>query len=714
MRKPVKVALSIITALVFLVIIAIFTLPFFIDPNDFKPEIAAAVKNKTGRDLTISGELKLSIFPWLGISSGKITLGNATGFQDQPFATLEESDIKVKLLPLVTKKIEVNRIVLKGLTLNLAKNQQGGNNWDDLIAPPDATNGTAPPSAHNAGKNGEIGALAVLAIGGIAIENARINWDDQESGEHLLIKDINLIAGKFSYDEPVAVDLSLIVFNPGIKFTESIKLTTEVMLNESQDTIVLGHSDFQTTTEGENIPGKSLTAMLTVAEAALDIAKKRIKVSGLQLKSNDLTFSAEITGNNINDKLIFQGPVNIAPFSPVKVLKQLGISVPVMQDANALSKTAINFDLLATENSIDLQNLAMTLDDTRIKGSTSIKDFGSPAITFNLAADAIDVDRYLPPLAGKSSKPVTSPAMALAAGASALPVETLRKLNIDGKLSLGKLKINGLAMQDIELNLSAKNGLIKTQQSAKEFYQGSYNGSLSIDMLNKKPALSLNEKITHVQVEPLLKDFKGEARMSGTVDASAQLQGEGDNADELKSSLNGNLSFLFKNSVIKGFNLQKIIDNAKALIKESALPANNKNDQTLFSEITGTATFTNGLLQNNDLVAKSSRIYIKGKGNADLNTEQLDYKFNATLIKPATVTEPEQVNDTPINITVAGTFSNPTYALDVAALLTEKNKAKIQKFVEKNQEKIDEIADKIDKKLGPGVGNLLKGLFKKN
>jgi AsmA protein len=202
MRKPVKIALSIITALVFLVIIAIFTLPFFIDPNDFKPEIAAAVKNKTGRDLTISGELKLSIFPWLGISLGKITLGNATGFQDQPFATLEESDIKVKLLPLVTKKIEVKHIVLKGLTLNLAKNQQGGNNWDDLIAPPDATNTTAPPSAHNAGKNGEIGALAVLAIGGIAIENARINWDDQESGEHLLIKDINLIAGKFSYDEP--------------------------------------------------------------------------------------------------------------------------------------------------------------------------------------------------------------------------------------------------------------------------------------------------------------------------------------------------------------------------------------------------------------------------------------------------------------------------------------------------------------------------------
>ena len=605
-------------------------------------------------------------------------------------------------------------MVLKGLILNLARNPQGENNWKDLTAS-DATKTIPSPSANNIGIQDETEALALLAIGGIALENAQINWDDQQSGKHLLIKDVNLNTDKFSYDEPVAVDLSLVVLNPETKFTETIKLTTELTVNEKLDTFVLSHSDLQTTSEGENVPGKSLTAMLTVADAALDMSKQTIKISGLQFKSNEVTVSAEITGNNINDKPSFQGPVTVAPFSPAQLMKQLGIKAPVMQDANALSKSAVNFNLLATENSVDLQNLAMTLDDTQIKGSANIKDFALPLITFNLAADTIDVDRYLPPVTDKSSKPITSPAVALAAGASALPVETLRKLNLDGQLSLGKLKLNGLVMQDIQLNLSAKNGIIKTQQSAKGFYQGSYNGSLSVDMRNKKPALALNEKISRVQVEPLLKDFNGEARMSGAVDASAQLQGQGSNAVELKSSLNGNLSFLLKDSVVKGFNLQKMIDHAKAFIKESALLANNKNDQTLFSEITGTATLKNGLIQNNDLVANSSRIHINGKGNANLNTEKLDYKLNARLIKAeATATEPEQFHDTPINITVAGTFSKPTYTLDVAALLTDKNKAKIEKFVEKNQEKIDKIVDKIDKKLGPGVGVLLKGFLKKH
>ncbi len=79
MGKPFKIVL----ATILLIVIAIGSLPFFIDPNNFKPEISAAVKDDTGRELTLEGDLKLSMFPWIGISTGKIALGNAEGFQDQ-------------------------------------------------------------------------------------------------------------------------------------------------------------------------------------------------------------------------------------------------------------------------------------------------------------------------------------------------------------------------------------------------------------------------------------------------------------------------------------------------------------------------------------------------------------------------------------------------------------------------------------------------------
>ena len=93
MLKPVKIILSIIASLVFLITIAVLTAYFLIDPNNYKSEIVAAVKEKTGKELNLIGELKLSVFPWLGVSTGQMTLNNSAGFQDQYFATLEASDI---------------------------------------------------------------------------------------------------------------------------------------------------------------------------------------------------------------------------------------------------------------------------------------------------------------------------------------------------------------------------------------------------------------------------------------------------------------------------------------------------------------------------------------------------------------------------------------------------------------------------------------------
>jgi len=117
--------------------------------------------------------------------------------------------------------------------------------------------------------------------------------------------------------------------------------------------------------------------------------------------------------------------------------------------------------------------------------------------------------------------------------------------------------------------------------------------------------------------------------------------------------------------------------------------------------MSGTATITNGLIQNNDLAAKSSKLRVDGKGNVNLNSEALDYKIDAKLLdSDAASAEPEQVKGA-VAIDIAGTLSNPTYTINIASLLTDKNKAKVEKLI-----------DKLDKKIGPGLGNLLKGLLK--
>jgi AsmA protein len=300
-----------------------------------------------------------------------------------------------------------------------------------------------------------------------------------------------------------------------------------------------------------------------------------------------------------------------------------------------------------------------------------------------------------------ADKPITSPAAALAAGLSQLPAETLRNVNANGELLLKKLKINGLLMQDVHLTLNSKKGVLSTKQSANRFYGGSYSGGLTMDFRKDNAAMSVNEQINHARLEALLDDVSRKARARGIFDASLQLNGQASRSKVVKSSLNGQYSFFLKDGAIKGFNMEKAIESAKSIAKGIASIPNDNNEETLFSMITGTGSVKNGVLQNDDLVARSSNFRIEGEGSADLNTDKLDYEMTTKLLKKAATPDaPEQFHSTPVVIKIGGTFDKPTYMLDVSALLTEKNKAKIKKFLNKNEKKINKLLKKLNKHFG--------------
>lgn len=772
MGRLLKILLSIFAVVIVLIIIAVVAIPLFVDPNDFKPEIQAAVKDKLGRDLMIEGDLDLSIFPWIGISTGKITLSNAPGFSDKPFAEIIESDVKVKLMPLFSKKVEVRRIILKGLNLNLAKNKQGVNNWDDLSQPDSKPQ---PETEDEPTKEG-VNPLAALAVGGIAIEQAHIVWDDQQQEQYVEISDFNFNTDELAFNQPIAIELSANIANKEPEINESINISIQLTVNENLEIFDIKDINLKSITTGKDIPGGKLTANLQ-SDIAVDLTQQNVKISGLKLNLDDVTeeklaislisdiavnlsnqtintsglnltadrlmqnkltanlladfavnleqqtlsisgmklsagellLTGDIKGNQIKENPSFKGAIDIAAFNLAQFMKKLEIELPEMQDAQAMNQLAVAFNLQATTDSADIQNLKIKLDDSNINGSVSVKNFTKPAVKFNIKVDALDANRYLAPEQEKPAQKVVTPATAAVAGASLFPVETLRNLDANGTLAIGQLKINQLNMKGINLKLNARKGIIKTQQAIKQLYQGSYSGKSSINVQQKTPKLTLNEKLSNIQVEPLLKAMDITDRMSGMVNAFAQIQGRGNTTEAIKSSLNGNLDFSFKDSIIKGFNLQKIIDNSRALIEGKALPAENKNDQTVFSVIKGSATIKNGLLRNDDLIAQSSKVHVKGKGTANLATEALSYKVDARVLKrAATATEAEKIRGVPLAVDIAGTFAEPTYQLDIQAMLKAKYQAKIDKKI--NKEK-DKLLKKLDEKLGPGVGDILKGLF---
>jgi len=133
MARLVKILLFLVAGVVGFGILASVALFIFFDPNDFRQEISDGVKEATGRDLVIEGDLSLSIFPWLAIEVGRTELGNADGFSDQPFLSFESARLSVRMLPLILQQeTTVGTATLDGLIVNLEVATDGSTNWDDF------------------------------------------------------------------------------------------------------------------------------------------------------------------------------------------------------------------------------------------------------------------------------------------------------------------------------------------------------------------------------------------------------------------------------------------------------------------------------------------------------------------------------------------------------------------------------------------------------
>src|SRR5512134_3861247 len=128
--KALKYALYALGAIVavFVVIVGIVVATF--DPNDYKPQIVQLVKDKTGRTLTIEGDIGLKLFPKIGAEVGKVSLSDPAGTAE--FAGLNQAQVYLALLPLLSRQVVVDEVRVDGLRANLVKHKDGSTNFGDL------------------------------------------------------------------------------------------------------------------------------------------------------------------------------------------------------------------------------------------------------------------------------------------------------------------------------------------------------------------------------------------------------------------------------------------------------------------------------------------------------------------------------------------------------------------------------------------------------
>lgn len=201
MSKLIKYPLIILGALIALFVVAAIIFTTLISPKDALKYADNSIYQKTGHHLTIKGKASWSFFPWLGFDATQLEISNSPGFQGPALASIGEMQIRVKLIPLFSGKIQVGDVVVKNSNFNLITNKAGVNNWQNP-----AGNKAEPASdASDAVKAAPI----AISVASIDIQNANVNLSNQQAGSATRIQKFNLTTGEINGPRDIQIKSSL-------------------------------------------------------------------------------------------------------------------------------------------------------------------------------------------------------------------------------------------------------------------------------------------------------------------------------------------------------------------------------------------------------------------------------------------------------------------------------------------------------------------------
>ncbi|MBX2837433.1 MAG: AsmA family protein [Gammaproteobacteria bacterium] len=634
--KFIKWLLIGIVTLVLVVGIGIAALIYLVDWNDYKDTIQEQTKKHTGRDLTITGDLNPSVFPWAGISIGELSLANAEGFGDTPFAKIGSADVKVELLPLLRKEVNVKTVQLHGLQLDLQVDESGVSNWDDLVQG-ESTTTTETEEGATAEVEGNSATIAALAVGGVEIKDAAVSWLDKQAGLDAKLEKFNLNTGAIELQQPFDFTTEFTVASNSMDLSADMNSGGTLLIDLENGAYTLTGFTLEADAKGSALPNQALKAKIA-ADVNTDMGAQTITVDKLVLDALGLSLSGNVAVNNFIDAAAVTGQLASNEFSPREMMETLGIAAPETADPDVLSKAKLSLALDATTGSANLNELTIALDDTTFTGSASVPSFAGavPPVRFDFNLDAIDVDRYLPPVTeGEEVTQTDAPSESTTTGDEPieLPNDLIRGLDIEGRFAAGSVKVSNLTTTDIVIPVNAKGGKVSLDDVTAQLYSGQINATAGLDASSDAAAYAANFSLAGIEAEPLLIDLlqKEKSFLSGKGNVALDLTTGGNSVNAIKAALNGAFNTDFTDGSINGVNLGYQIRRAKAALTGGELSAEEPNQKTDFSSLAVSGTFTNGVMTSDDLDMRSPLLRVGGAGQVDLPQENVDYTLT-TLV----------------------------------------------------------------------------------
>ncbi|CAA7626750.1 AsmA family protein [Magnetospirillum sp. SS-4] len=647
--KKILIALGV---MVILAVAALIVLPGLVPADRIKDEVVTGVKTATGRDLSIQGKVAVAVFPSLSVQVGNVALSNPPGFSSKDLLRLGAVDVRLKLMPLLSGRIEVDSFVLVDPVITLETDRQGKGNWvfdapaAEAGSPPEAKS-TAKPGAAKPDEAPAAAGPSDLRLGDVRISNGRLIQIDGKTGTRQEVSGINLQVGLKSLDSPLSAKGGLTWNGKAVQIDlgiDSLKAlmdggATKMALSVDSEPVTLG---FKGSAKGGTAAG---------VDGDLDLNVPSVRT--------------------------------LAAWA----------GAPIAMAGSGLGPLAIKGHLAAAGTRVAFTKAAIGLDAIKASGDVTVDTGGiRPNIRGRLDVDMLDLNPYLPPEdaapakaggggAGGGGKETPPQSQTQAkAGWSDDPIDAsgLKAADVDFALSCAGINIRKIKVGKSALKLALKDGRMVADLTELALYRGAGKGRVALDGTQPGVGLDASFQLKGLQAEPFLMDAAAMDRLSGTGNFDVTVAGRGKSQRQIVSSLDGKGAATFLDGAIKGINLAAMVRNVATAFTGG--PAST--EKTDFAELGGTFTIARGIVSNKDLALKSPLLRVEGRGTVDLPQRTVNYR-----IDPKVVASLEGQGGSSsaagivVPVLVSGPWDNLGYRPDLEALLKQ-NVQNVGKAVE--------------------------------
>lgn len=687
------------------------------DPNDYKPQIVQLVKERQNRTLGLEGDIRLSFWPNVGAELGRLSLSEHGG--EREFARIESARVSVKLLPLLARRVVVvDEIALKGAHLALVRHKDGRMNIEDLLAP-----------------GGEPATAIALDIAQVRIENAALAFRDEASGTRIELSRLDLKTGRIAAGVPTPVELSAVASGGEPEFRLGVELRTRLALDPARGEIRLEALGLEAKGEAAGLRELALkaTGSLGARLGAGEYSAERLSVAasgasgkerfevGLEApelslapertKSGKLSATAKLTGAHRSLHAALSLPALEGTARAIRS-EALGLDLDFRQGdfsvkaalASALEADAQSRRLafprlkasltasapafvgksfsgeLAGSAAVDLAKhagearLAGQLAESSLKARLAVAGFAPPAVSFDIAIDQLDLDRFLP-----AKGAGTGPAAAAGKPQPELPLDLsgLQNLRASGTLAIGALKAANVKAANVRLTVKAAGGRLEVSPIQASLYQGTLTAALFVNAAGTTPAIAARSNLIGVSVGPLLKDLAGYDALEGRGNVVLELISQGSTASALKKALAGTAALELADGALRGIDPAGSIQAARAMLgslRGEQTRAADRAQKTDFTELTASFRIANGVARNHDLALKSPLLRVGGEGEINLGEDTLGDLVKASLVATTQGQggrERDELRGVTVPVRVSGPLAALCYRLGFSALAAD-------------------------------------------